>query len=256
MQVVWFAPYMEGYEASTYGDRIADVYDTWFSHAALDTEGAVEFLAGLAGTGPALELAIGTGRIALPLAARGLEVHGIDVSEAMVAKLREKPGGEVIPVTMGNFADVGVEGHFPLVFIVFNTFFALLTQEEQVRCFENVVARLADDGAFVIEAFVPDLSRFDATGQRTEATRVDADGVVLTFSRVDTSTQQVESLAAVVSEQGFKTYPVGIRFAWPSELDLMARLAGLRLRDRWADWDQTPFDARSTKHVSVYERVR
>src|SRR6266540_871990 len=131
---------MEDYGPETYGDRNADVYDTLYS--GLDTDGAVETLAELAGSGPVLELAIGTGRLALPLAERGLEVHGIDASEAMVAKLREKPGGDAIPVTMGDFADVGVEGEYSLVFIGFNTFFALPSQEAQLRCFENVAAHL------------------------------------------------------------------------------------------------------------------
>src|SRR6266571_6023919 len=137
---------MAEYEASTYGDRWADLYDEWVAHQTqvADAEVIADGLAELAGTGPALELAIGTGRVALPLAARGIEVHGIDASEAMVSKLRARPGGESIPVTMGNFADVPVEGEFPLVFVVFNTFFALLTQEEQVRCFRNVAAHLAE----------------------------------------------------------------------------------------------------------------
>jgi len=132
------------YGPSTYGERIASVYDTWFS-LPKDTEPAVEFLAGLAGKGPALELGIGTGRVALPLAARGIEVHGIDASEAMVAKLREKEGGDAIPITMGDFAEVGVEGSYPLVYVVFNTLFALFTQEDQLRCFANVARHLTDD---------------------------------------------------------------------------------------------------------------
>jgi SAM-dependent methyltransferase len=143
------------YGPSTYGDRWADVYDDWDVTAARDTERTVEVLAELAGSGPVLELAIGTGRVGLPLAERGLEVHGVDASEAMVAKLREKPGGDRIPVTMGDFADVPVEGRFTLVFVVFNTIFGLLTQADQVRCFRNVAERLTDDGRFVIEAFVP-----------------------------------------------------------------------------------------------------
>ena len=154
---------MEGYDAATYGDRIADVYDDWYGDAAfLETEAAVASLAELAGAGPALELAIGTGRIAVPLTARGIEVHGIDASEAMVAKLHEKPGGEGIPVTIGDFTDVGVDGRYPLVYLVFNTLFALPSQDDQVRCFQNVAARLADGGAFVIEAFVPEPEKYGA----------------------------------------------------------------------------------------------
>src|SRR5581483_9804184 len=148
---------MEGYDAATYGERIADVYDEWYAEAAfLETEAAVAKLAELAGEGPVLELAVGTGRVALPLAQRGLEVHGIDASEAMVAKLREKPGGDAIPVTIGDFADVAVDGRYALVYVVFNTLFALESQDEQVRCFRNVAARLEPGGAFVVEAFVPE----------------------------------------------------------------------------------------------------
>ena len=150
------------YGPQTYGDRIAEVYDEWYGDAGfLEKDASVELLAELAGDGPVLELAIGTGRLALPLAEKGLEVHGIDASEAMVAKLREKPRGDSIPVTMGDFADVPVEGVFSLVFIAFNTLFALTTQEDQVRCFANAAAHLADGGVFLVEVFVPDLARFD-----------------------------------------------------------------------------------------------
>src|SRR5947209_19771427 len=152
---------MEGYDTTTYGERIADVYDQWYGEAEfLETETAVAALAELAGEGPVLELAIGTGRIALPLAEHGLNVHGIDASESMVAKLREKPGGDRIPVTMGNFADVGVDGAYRLIFVAFNTLFALESQDAQVRCFENVTRRLTNDGVFCIDTFVPDPARF------------------------------------------------------------------------------------------------
>src|SRR5438093_203582 len=140
---------MEGYGPETYGDRIADVYDEWYGEAPfLDTEASVDVLAGLAGKGPALELAIGTGRVALPLAERGVEIHGVDASERMVEKLREKPGGDRIPVTIGDLADVPVEGEYPLIYVVFNTLFGLPSQDEQVRCFQNVAAHLTPDGAF------------------------------------------------------------------------------------------------------------
>ena len=164
---------MEGYGAATYGDRIAETYDALYE-GTLDTEGAVDALAELADDGPVLELAIGTGRLALPLVERGLEVHGIDASERMVEKLRAKPGGDAIPVTMGDFADVGVEGEYRLIFIAFNTLFALFTQDDQLRCFANAAEHLTDDGLFVVEAFRPDLGRFDR-GQRTNVFRVDAE---------------------------------------------------------------------------------
>ncbi len=244
---------MDEYGPSTYGDRIAEAYDEWHG-LPQDTDETVEFLAGLAVGGPVLELAIGTGRIALPLAARGIQVHGIDASEAMLATLRSKPGGADIPVTMGNFADVGVEGRYSLVFVVFNTFWALLTQDDQVRCFRNVSGRLADDGAFVIEAFVPDPSRFDR-GQRMHANQVDVDRLIFDASMHDAVNQRVDSMHVVLEEGGTRMYPVRIRYAWPSELDLMARLAGLRLRERWGGWKREPFTAASGKHVSVYERA-
>jgi Methyltransferase domain len=245
---------MEGYGPETYGDRIADVYDSFYIEGpALDTEGAVEALAALAGDGPVLELAIGTGRLALPLLERGLDVHGIDASEAMVAKLREKPGGDRIPVTMGDFADVGVDGRYSLVFVAFNTLFALLTQDDQLRCFANVAVRLTDEGVFVVEAFVPDLARFDR-GQRVNVMRVETDGVRLDAARHDPVGQRVDSQHVTITESGTKLYPVSIRYAFPSELDLMARLAGLELRERWGGWRREPFTTESPRHVSVYGR--
>jgi len=246
---------MEDYGLPTYGDRIADAYDAWVSTLARDTEGTVEFLADVAGAGPVLELGVGTGRVSLPLAARGLDVHGIDASEAMVAKLREKPGGEAIPVTVGDFADVGVEGRYSLVFVVFTTFFALLTQDDQVRCFRNVAEHLTDDGAFLVEVFVPDLGRFH-NGEHVSVRHVRSDAVVLDASLLDAAAQRVDAQLVELSEGGTRLWPVALRFAWPSELDLMARLAGLRLRERWSDWDRSPFDAKSAKHISVYERAR
>jgi SAM-dependent methyltransferase len=242
---------MKDYGPETYGDRIADVYDGLYS--GLDTDGAVETLAELAGSGPVLELGIGTGRLALPLAERGLEVHGADASEAMVQKLREKPGGDRIPVTMGDFADVNVDGRFSLIFIAFNTLFGLLTQEDQLRCFANAAAHLADGGVFVVEAFVPDLGRFDR-GQRVNVNFVEPDRVMIDASRHYPAEQRVDSSHVVITESGQRLYPVSIRYSFPAELDLMARLAGLELSDRWGGWRRQPFDAGSPRHVSVYGR--
>ncbi len=244
---------MGDYEAETYGERIAGIYDDL--HAwHLDTESAVEALAGLAGEGPILELGVGTGRIAIPLAERGIEVHGIDASEAMVAKLRGKPGGDRVHVTMGDFADVPIEGRFTLVFVVFNTIFALPSQEDQVRCFRNVAARLKDDGIFVVEAFVPDVARFDR-GQRVDAARVETDRLVLEVSNHDPVDQRVVSHHVVAGDEGVRLYPVEIRYVWPSEMDLMARVAGLGRRARWSGWRKEPFTASSARHISVYERA-
>lgn len=240
------------YGPSTYGDRIARVYDDWYGLPS-DADQLVGALAALAGEGPVLELGIGTGRVALLLAERGLEVHGIDASEEMVAQLREKPGGDRIAVTIGDFADVAVERRFSLVFVVFNTFFCLLSQDDQARCFANVAERLADGGVFVLEAFMPDVARFDR-GQRVHAERADPDLAQFHVALHDPVTQIVQSQHVLVREDGIRLYPVTIRYAWPAELDLMAKLAGMRLRGRWAGWNGERFDWDSGKHVSVYER--
>jgi len=222
---------------------------------ALDTEGCVEFLSGLAGEGPVLELGIGTGRVALPLSTRGLEVHGVDASEAMVAALRAKPGGDRLPIVIGDFADVPVDGLHSLIFVVFNTFFALLTQEDQVRCFQRVGQHLSDDGVFVIQAFIPDLARFDR-GQRMETLRLGLDSVHFEASRYEAADQRVHSQHVMLEGDRVRMTPIEIRFAWPSELDLMARLANMRLRERWANWRREPFGSSSKQHVSVYEPDR
>lgn len=240
------------YDASTYGDRIAERYDTWFSFAA-ETEAAVEFLAGLAGDGRALELGIGTGRVALPLAARGVPVRGIDASARMVEQLRAKPGGRDLPVMIGDFADVAVDGTFALIYVANNTFFGLRTQEEQVRCFERVAEHLEPGGAFVIDAFAPDLTRFDR-GQRVNVAGIDTSEVRLDVNMHDALQQQIVGHHVVLTERGAEFYPVQIRYAWPSELDLMARLAGLRLAERFGGWRREPFTAASTRHISVYRR--
>jgi SAM-dependent methyltransferase len=243
---------VEDYDTSTYGDRIAEVYDELYEHA-FDVDATVDALAGLAGDGRALELAIGTGRIALPLAVQGVEVHGVDASEAMVKKMRAKPGGDAIPVIMGDFSDVPVEGSFDLVYIVFNTLFALASQEDQIRCFRNVARHLTPTGVFVVEAFVPDLARFDRD-QRVHVIEMDLRRVMLDVSRHDAVNQRVDSQHVVLTESGTRLYPVRIRYVWPSEMDLMARLAGLRRRARWAGWKQERFTPASDAHVSVYER--
>jgi len=244
----------DDYQAETYGDRIAEVYDDWYADAPfLDTEASVDLLAELAGDGPVLELAIGTGRLALPLAARGLEVHGIDASEAMVAKLRAKPGGTDIPVTMGDFADVGVEGTYPLIFVAFNTLFGLTSQEAQLRCFRNAAAHLDDGGVFLIDVFVPDLTRFDRN-QRVQVNKLDTAEVQLDASRHDPVTQRIDTDHVVFTEHGTKLYPVFLRYAFPAELDLMATVAGLELKHRWAGWKKEEFGKDSHRHVSVYGR--
>jgi SAM-dependent methyltransferase len=241
---------MEDKVEETYNQRCADVYDRWFGYF---DEAAVGVLEELAGGGRVLELGIGTGTVALPLAARGVEVHGIDASPEMVAALRAKPGGESLPVKLGDMVDVDVEGEFSLVYVVYNTLFALQTQEEQVRCFRHVAARLAPGGAFVVEAFVPDLAQLSA-GQGVRLLHMTDDRVGIRVFQHDPVGQKLKSRHVVFNGGGARVFPVEVRYAWPAELDLMARLAGLRLRARWGDWRRGEFDAKSEKHVSVYER--
>jgi SAM-dependent methyltransferase len=234
-----------------YGDRWADLYDE--HHGGMDPSAAAEFLAGLAGDGRALELGIGTGRVALPLAGRGIAVEGVDASAAMVAQMRAKPGGEAIPVVMGDMAQVPVDGPFRLVYLVFNTLFGLLSQHRQADCFRGAARVLGPGGAFVIECFVPDLARFDR-GQRVQAVAVTEDSATIEVSRHDAALQRVTSQIITLDAQGVHLGPVALRYSWPGELDLMASSAGLRLAERYGDWDRRPFDSGSAKHISVYQR--
>ncbi|HEY5950260.1 MAG TPA: class I SAM-dependent methyltransferase [Kofleriaceae bacterium] len=235
-----------------YGDTWAPIYDEVHTH--LDPTAEVEALAQLAGTGKALELGIGTGRVAIPLAALGVAVHGIEASQAMLDRMRAKPGGADIPVTLGDFTDVAVAGEYAVVYIVFSTLYGLLTQEAQVACVRHAAARLAPDGVFVVAGFVPDPARFDQN-QRVQVNRVEPTRVDLLFTRHDPVAQRVVSQRVVVGAQGMQLFPVEVRYVWPSELDLMAQLAGLRLRDRWGDWRRGPYTA-SGGHVSIYERAQ
>ncbi len=225
---------MDSYTPETYGERIAEVYDELYHE--VDTR-AIAVLAGLAGAGPALELGIGTGRIALPLQAAGVEVHGVDSSPAMIERLRAKHGGERIPITIGSFADLPVEGQFSLVFVVFNTIFVLLTQDDQLRCFANAARRLTPGGAFLIEAFIPELARYDSS-KTVRTASIEQGRLQFDLATVDLVRQQITSQHIILAGRNqVENYPVKMRFAFPEELDLMARLAGLRLRERWGDWD-------------------
>ena len=247
------------WDEKAYGERVAAIYDELYEDM-FDKAGAVSFLAersrGADGTGEGkvLELAIGTGRIALPLAQQGVDLHGIDISDAMVAKLRAKPGGSDIPVTMGDFADVGVPSKFDLIYLVFNTIYALTTQESQVRLFRNVAGHLTDPGLFVVEAFVPDVKRFERH-QNTEVVEVAVDRVQLNYSRHDPMTQTIKSQQVMVTEEGTRMVPVHLRYIWPSEMDLMAKLADLELRERYASWKNDHFRSDSLAHVSVYGKA-
>jgi SAM-dependent methyltransferase len=239
--------------ARFFGEREAAVYD---EHLAGMFEPAVvgptvELLADLAGEGRALEFGIGTGRIALPLAGSGVRVDGIDASEAMVARLRAKPGGGEIPVALGDFASTRVDGEFSLVYLVFNTIFNLIAQDDQVACFRNAARHLSPGGHFVVENTVPELQRLPP-GQEITVIGVGPRG--MSFDLYDVVTQRLTSHHFVLGPEGMASYPVEGRYAWPSELDLMAQLAGLSLRDRWAGWKREPFTALSRSHVSVYEK--
>jgi SAM-dependent methyltransferase len=243
---------MRGFDpANSFGETVASRYD---DDLRGDEDETVTFLAEIARGGPVLELAIGTGRIGLPLAAQGLVVDGIELSPAMIAQLRRKPGGDQIAVTPGNFADVAVDGFYRLIFVVFNTFFNLLTQDEQVRCFENVARHLTDDGVFLIEAEVPSLYMGLAGSQYVHAERVEVDEVRLDVARYDPVTQTLDESHVSLTVNGVELFPIVTRYAWPAELDLMARIAGLRLHERWSGWKREPFTADSRRHVSVYGR--
>lgn len=237
-----------------FGERVAARYDE-SSAEMFDREAVapvVDLLAELAANGRALELGIGTGRIALPLAQRGVPVQGIDLSDAMVARLRAKPGGENIRVTIGDFATTRVGGTFSLAYLVFNTIFNLTTQDSQITCFRNVAAHLVPGGCFVIEAGVPDVQRL-VPGETIRAFHVSEDR--WGFDEYDVATQSLTSHHLEIVDGRLERVSVPFRYAWPAELDLMAQLAGMRLRERWSGWKREPFTSDSRQHVSVWENV-
>jgi SAM-dependent methyltransferase len=236
-----------------FDERIAKGYDAgsadMFDPAVVDP--AVSFLAELAGTGAALELGIGTGRIALPLSQRGVRVHGIELSPAMVTQLQAKPGADDIGVTIGDFATTNVGETFTLAYLVYNTIENLTTQDEQVQCFQNVAAHLEPGGCFVIEVDVPALRRLPP-GETVRAFHVSP--TRLGFDEYDVAAQGLVSHHYRVVDGQFRVFSQPFRYVWPSELDLMARLAGMTLRQRWSGWKREPFTSESTSHVSVWEK--
>jgi SAM-dependent methyltransferase len=238
-----------------FGEEVASGYDTSygeeFDPAVISA--TVDFLAGLAGDGRALELGIGTGRIALPLSQRGVPVHGIDLSRAMVERLRAKPGGDAIDITIGDFASTRVEGSFSLAYLVFNTIENLTTQDAQVACFANAAAHLGPGGRFVIECAIPDL-RALPRGER--AVVFDLSDEHWGIDEYDVASQGLVSHHFTRVGEGVEYSSGPFRYVWPSELDLMARLAGMALVERWSGWRREPFTKESRKHVSVWEKPR
>jgi SAM-dependent methyltransferase len=236
-----------------FGEAVAARYDEsstdMFERAVVDP--VVDFLADLAGPGAALELGIGTGRIALPLTRRGIRVHGFDLSEAMVARLRAKPGAEQVTVTIGDFATTTVDGRFSVAYLVFNTIMNLTTQDGQVACFQNVAAHLEPGGCFVIEVMVPALQRLPP-GETVRA--FDVTPTHLGFDEYEVASQGLISHHYAVADDRLELVSMPFRYVWPSELDLMARLAGMTLRERWSGWNREPFTSDSTSHVSVWEK--
>ena len=246
-----YTPPVTDFDPTVYGaSGIADEYDALYE-GAWDTEAAVERIAGLAEGGSVLELGIGTGRLALPLVARGIEVHGVDASPEMVARLKQKPGGDGIPVHLGDFASVHAGDGFALVVLAVNTIFALPDQEAQVACFANAARHLAPGGAFVVEAWIPDVGAF--RDNRLVRPRIMRETQIsIETVELDPVDQMMRTTQAVFSEGSVRLYPANHRYAWPAELDLMARLAGMQREVRWADWSGTPFGRESRTHVTIY----
>jgi SAM-dependent methyltransferase len=248
---------MKDYEPSlSFGREMAERYDDIqrFSTtpSRLDRDAALNFLAEWARGGTALELAIGTGWIALPLAERGIRVAGIELSQAMVDRLKAKPGGDQILVTVGDMAEVSVPGRFKLVYVVANSLSNLLTQEAQVRCFENAARHMADDAVFVVEMFVPAFLYRGRGDQYVDAEAIELDHVRLDVGRHDPVGQLLDESHVSLTPGGVRFDPVVTRYAWPPEMDLMARIAGLELKERWGGWKRESFTAASTHHISVY----
>lgn len=242
---------MRGYDATTYGETMGDLDALDWANAR-DEQEASEFLFRIAKGGNALELGVGTGRVALPLARLGVTVTGIDASPNMAARLAEKSGGTSLRYVPGDFADVPVDGQFDLVYCVYNTFFLLASQESQLQCFRNVASRLAMGGCFVVQASVP---RFEVLAKRqfTSVLQVELDHAILMVAKHDPATQVIERQRILIGNGDTRLYPMVYRYAWPSELDLMAALSGLALEGRWGGWRYEPYSTQGG-YVAVYRR--
>lgn len=240
---------MTEFDTSSYGRHVADVYDETVVH--LPTDAAVDRLVRLAGDGPVCELGIGTGRLALPLQERGLTVAGVEASPDMLAALRRKPGGQDIEVAVGDFAQTRVPGEFTLVVLAVNTIFALPDQAAQVRCFRNAAAHVRPGGRFVVEAWIPDPGAFRA-GSALRTLMVAEDQILIEAATLHPADQRMATTKVRFTNAGVRLLPANHRYAWPAELDLMAKLAGMSREHRWQDWSETPFTDDSRTHVSVY----
>jgi SAM-dependent methyltransferase len=245
---------MKGYTPASYGDSFTDDdFEEIFAFLP-DLDTMVDVLANSVGQGPVLELGVGTGRVARPLAERGIPVDGVDVSSVMLDKLRRSAGGLPIRPVEADIAEFTPTRRYSLVFCVWNTFYSLRTSEEQARCVRMAADALLPDGLFVIEAFVPDPNHF-SDGQEVRVREITADSVALQVSLHDATRQTIASQHVVIRQDGIRLHPHEIRYAWPHEIDDMASAAGLRLSERWAGWRRQPFDKAATEHVSVYEIV-
>lgn len=241
---------MKGYEPDTFGKLHADQYDEL--HNPGTTEEAVALLGDLAGKGRTLELAIGTGRVALPLAKQGVEISGFDASTEMIAKLKEKPGGEDIPTFVADMANFELGERFDFAFLIFNTIYNLTTQQDQVSCFQSTAKHLNPRGKFLVEAFMPNRETFE-NHQAVRTKHVSFDSVWLEAVKHDPLTQNLNYQRIKISPEGTQLSPLPMRYIWPSELDLMAQLAGMKLIDRWGSWQRAPFTSDSQMHVSLYQ---
>ncbi|MFD2092477.1 class I SAM-dependent DNA methyltransferase [Blastococcus deserti] len=240
-----------GFDPSEYGRHIAEVYDEL--HADLSPEAALSVIAGYAAGGAVLELGIGTGRIALPLAAKGLDVEGIEGSPEMVAQLRRKPGGEALRVEVGDFSTTTMDRRYAVVVLAYNTINALPSQDAQVQTFRNAAAHLDPSGVFLVENWVPDVAGFHH-GRAVRAHEVAERHVIVEVAELRPAEQRISATRLAFTADGVRLLPVDHRYVWPAELDLMARLAGLHLEERWQDWERRPFTDQSTTYVAVYRR--
>jgi len=243
------AHHVDGFDpATSFGPEVSQRYDDQLRGDEAET---VEFLAGLAAGGCALEFAIGTGRVAIPLTQRGIRVDGIELSPDMLARMRAKPGGDTIDVTMGDMASAAAPREkYPLVYLVFNTIYNILTQDAQVQCFENAARHLTSDGVFVVEAGVP--TAWLRGDQFVNVEHLGSDHVVLDVNRYNPLTQILDENHVTLTKDGLRFAPISCRLTWPAEMDLMARIAGMRLVDRWGGWKHEPFTAASERHISIY----